>query len=1109
MSGDGARLWTEEERLAALHRTGLLDTPPEQAYDDLVRLAADLVGVPIAAIHLVAEDRQWGKAEIGLGTRTIPRDIAFCPAAMLEPEGMVVPDAAIDPRFADNPLVTGPSGIRFYAGMPLLAEGVPVGALCVIDTVARPDGLDARQRFALKALAAQASSQIALRRALAERDRADSLRRQTLDSATDFAIVSIDLGGRITGWNTGAENVLGWSEGEMLGQQADRFFTAEDREAGIPEAEMRLAVQNDRAADERWHQRKDGARFWASGEMLPLRDERGAHVGYLKMLRDRTEQHLAGEVLAAVNERFQLAQRATRDAIWDWNLADDSVLWNEALQDAYGWPPARVAPDGRWWMAHIHPEDRDRVAGSIRAVVDGGGTSWTDEYRFRRADGAYAEVLNRGSVIRDRDGRAVRMLGAMFDLTGRRQADRRRDALLELADRLRDLDDPSAMAAAAAGIVGRTLGVSRAGYGAVDAASETVMIERDWSDGPGMASLAGLHDFRAFGSFIEDMKRNDVVAVSDVACDPRTRPGSAEFAAIGVRSLLNVPLLDGGRLAAVVFAHTSCEHQWTEEEVTFARAVADRTWAALEQARSKAALRQVNETLEQQVARRTADRNRLWRMSTDLMLIAEFDGSILAINPAWTRILGWREEELLGTSLLSLIHPEDLGHTAEGAKAISEGTAYARFENRYRRADGGYAWITWTAGPDDGMIVAVGRDTTTEREQAEALQRSEEQLRQAQKMEAVGQLTGGLAHDFNNLLTGITGSLELLSTRMAQGRVKDLDRYVTAAEGAAKRAAALTHRLLAFSRRQTLDPKPTDANRLVAGMEELVRRTVGPAIQLEVVGAGGLWTTLVDPPQLENALLNLCINARDAMPEGGRITIQTANRWLDERAAQGRDLMPGQYVSLCVSDTGTGMSPDVIAKAFDPFFTTKPLGQGTGLGLSMIYGFARQSGGQARIYSELGRGTNVCLYLPRHVGDTDVAELAPELSGAPRAQQGETVLVVDDEPTVRMLVTEVLADLGYTAIEAADGPSGLKVLRSDTQIDLLVSDVGLPGGMNGRQMADAARVSRPHLKVLFITGYAENAVVGDGHLEPGMHVMTKPFAMEALASRIRELIATA
>ena len=383
---------------------------------------------------------------------------------------------------------------------------------------------------------------------------------------------------------------------------------------------------------------------------------------------------------------------------------------------------------------------------------------------------------------------------------------------------------------------------------------------------------------------------------------------------------------------------------------------------------------------------------------------------------------------------------------------------------------------------------------------------AEEALRQSQKMEAIGQLTGGLAHDFNNLLAGISGSLEMMHIRVRQGRLTDLERYMVAAQGAAKRAGALTHRLLAFARRQTLDPKPTDVNRLVVGMQELIERTVGPAIQIEVVGASGLWSAFVDPPQLENALLNLCINARDAMPNGGRITIETANKWLDDRAARQLDMPEGQYLSLSVTDTGTGMTPEVIEHAFEPFFTTKPIGEGTGLGLSMTYGFARQSGGEVRIYSEVGEGTTVCIYLPRHSSEIAEEVLAPRLSELPPSGRAATVLIVDDEPTVRMLLTEIVEDLGYTAINAGDSVAGLKLLQSDVAIDLLVTDVGLPGGMNGRQMADAGRVRRPDLKVLFITGYAENAVVGNGRLEPGMAVLTKPFPIETMAARIRSMI---
>jgi PAS domain S-box-containing protein len=392
-------------------------------------------------------------------------------------------------------------------------------------------------------------------------------------------------------------------------------------------------------------------------------------------------------------------------------------------------------------------------------------------------------------------------------------------------------------------------------------------------------------------------------------------------------------------------------------------------------------------------------------------------------------------------------------------------------------------------------------------ERTAALLEAEDALRQAQKMEAVGQLTGGLAHDFNNILAGIGGSLELMNTRLAQGRIGDLDRYLVGARSAVKRAAALTQRLLAFSRRQTLDPRLTDINRLVAGMHDLITRSVGPSIEVETVSAGGLWTTFIDIGQLENALLNLCINARDAMPEGGKLTIETGNRWLDDRAAKTRGLAAGQYVSLCVSDTGTGMTPDVIARAFDPFYTTKPIGQGTGLGLSMVYGFAGQSGGTVRIYSEVGQGSMICIYLPRHLADVDSAEDTAVEVPAPKAAGNNTILVVDDEPLVRMVALEILEELGYEVLEAEDGPSGLRQLQARKDIDVLVTDVGLPNGMNGRQLADAARVARPELKVLFITGYAENAVLNHGHLEQGMQVMTKPFASDALGRRVKELLA--
>ncbi len=344
---------------------------------------------------------------------------------------------------------------------------------------------------------------------------------------------------------------------------------------------------------------------------------------------------------------------------------------------------------------------------------------------------------------------------------------------------------------------------------------------------------------------------------------------------------------------------------------------------------------QTEADLARQVAARTAERDQIWQASSDLLCVANLDGYFVGLNPAWSQTLGWTDAEMKARPFLDFVHPDDVATTAAAAGGLSRGEAQLTFENRYRRKDGGYVWLSWNAVPRDGLIYSSVRNVTGIKLQAEALAKTEEALRQSQKMEAVGQLTGGLAHDFNNLLAGISGSLELMQTRMSQGRMGDLDRYMSVAQGAAKRAAALTHRLLAFSRRQTLDPKPTNVNRPVNDMEELIRRTVGPAVHLEVVGLAGLWPALIDPGQLENALLNLCINARDAMPDGGRITIETANRWIDEAGGRQHDLAPGQYLGVCVTDTGTGMAPDLIGKVFEPFFTTKPTGEGTGLGLSM------------------------------------------------------------------------------------------------------------------------------------------------------------------------------
>jgi PAS domain S-box-containing protein len=525
----------------------------------------------------------------------------------------------------------------------------------------------------------------------------------------------------------------------------------------------------------------------------------------------------------------------------------------------------------------------------------------------------------------------------------------------------------------------------------------------------------------------------------------------------------------------------------------------------------------------------------------DLIITVDRDGLIQFANPAALSRLGYASGELIGVAAKELFQTRDQWQSVLQS-AFNNSPAGRPIDLIAQRRDGTPSHLEasaslWASGTAH-FVTVILRDVNERRAISEALRKSEsdardaaaalselnqtleqrvgertaqlmqmeEELRQSQKMEAIGQLTGGIAHDFNNLLQGITGGLDLVKKRVMQGRFNEIDRFISGAMTSASRASALTHRLLAFSRRQPLAPKPLEVNPLLASMEELLRRTLGERVVFELVTAGGLWLTKCDPNQLENAVLNLVINARDAMPDGGKLTVETGNSHLDSTYATVHpEIEAGQYVCISVTDTGSGMSAATIEKAFEPFFTTKPLGRGTGLGLSMIYGFAKQSGGHAKIYSELGQGTTVKLYLPRFRGEIEQEEQVPDLSDIYNAHTNETVLVVEDEFVVRELIVEVLKELGYSTLEADDGPSALKILDSKQRIDLVISDIGLPG-LNGRQIIDAAREARPSLKVLFMTGYAENAAIAAGFLEPGMSMITKPFAMEALATRIREML---
>jgi PAS domain S-box-containing protein len=845
---------------------------------------------------------------------------------------------------------------------------------------------------------------------------------------------------------------------------------------------------------------------WLDLHYSPVMDESGHPAGVVAIVAETTAQVVSERRLAQSEERLQLAlSGGSGIGTWDWDVPADRVVADARFAKLYGVDPAKAkagAPLADFFAA-MHPDDVAGVQQHIAGAL--AGKPFYAEYRLIQPDGGEKWVAAQGRCTLSDEGKPLRFPGVSFDITERVKAEARTRALLDLDDRFRKLDTPAELAFAAAETLGQTLNVSRAGYGTIDPVAETITIERDWN-APGIASLAGVLNFRDYGSYIEDLKRGETVVFADAELDPRTRDTADALKAISAQAVVNMPVTEQGGLVALLYLNHATARAWPQVDLDLVREVANRTRMAVERRRAEEDLRELNSELERKVVEQTLARGLTWRMTPDMMGVLDANGRFESSNPAWERVLGWTEDEMSRFTWRDLVHPDDVASSEKAwTEAAERGLPVIHFENRYRTKSNAWRWLQWVAMPESGKVYFTTRDVTAAKARQADLEVAQEALRQAQKMEAVGQLTGGIAHDFNNLLAGISGSLELIERRIAENRTAGLDRYITAAQASARRAASLTQRLLAFSRRQTLDPKPTDVNRLIAGMAELVRRTVGPAIPVEVVEAGGLWLTRIDPSQLENALLNLSINARDAMPEGGRITIETANKWLDDRAAKERELSPGQYISVCVTDSGTGMSPEVIDRAFDPFFTTKPIGQGTGLGLSMVHGFVRQSGGQVRIYSELNAGTTVCLYLPRFVGELDAVD-APHEDFPCEAGYGETVLVIDDEATIRMLMVEVLGEAGYRVLEAGDGPSGLKILNSDARIDLLITDVGLPGGINGRQVADAARGRRPDLKVLFITGYAENAVVGNGHLEPGMAVVTKPFEINALAGRVRDLI---
>ncbi|AWN51075.1 PAS domain S-box protein [Methylobacterium sp. 17Sr1-1] len=936
------------------------------------------------------------------------------------------------------------------------------------------------------------------RRTLEESERR---KRSVFDSVLDFAIVVTDRDGIVTDWNSGAAHVMGWTAEEMCGQDASRFFTPEDNANGRPAYEMTTALREGRAPDERWHVRKGDERFWASGEMMPLRDETDAHIGFVKIMRDRTAEHLAGEALQREERHRQalleLSNQLTEHDGDAASLADiaTSLLGRTLGVQLVGYglvdPEAEtITVERDWTSGGAHPiagTHRFRDFGTYIEDIKRRETVVVTDARLDPRTSAYAEALEAISA-RALVNTPVFEHGRFVSLLFVCSAEPREwleDELIfirEVATRTR------------AAIARRQAETAlRASEEELRLVADALPVLVAFIDRTLTYRFANAAYKTWFGQDPETvMGRTVVDLVGEDGLAARRAGIGRALAGETVQMDLDWPWWDGRRrIADIRYTPRRDASGAVDGFYVFVQDVtAQRDAAAL--------LAERADTLEREVAERTVDRNALWMLSSDIMLRCTFEGVMTAVNPAWTAVLGWREDELLGRTIFEFIHPDDVAHTIEGAKASSEGHAYSRFENRYRCKDGSYRWITWSTSPAEGMINAVGRDFTADKNQADALAQTEDALRQSQKMEAVGQLTGGVAHDFNNLLTIIRSSVDFL--RRPDLPEERRRRYMDAVSETVDRAAKLTGQLLAFARRQALKPETLNVGERLRAIGDMLDTVTGARVRVAIDLPGTPCFIKADLSQFETALVNMAVNARDAMEGEGTLTMRLSCGG-SMPPIRGHGGGPGPFAKIELRDTGSGIAEADLARIFEPFFTTKEVGKGTGLGLSQVFGFAKQSGGDVDVHSVVGEGTTFTLYLP------EVEPKAPpasndDASGPVPGGVGLKVLVVEDNIEVGKFATQILEDLGYRPEWVANAEIALDRLGAEGDgFDAVFSDVVMPG-MGGIALAQELRRRLPRLPVVLASGYSHVLAENGDH---GFELLHKPYSADQLSRVLRRV----